>query len=91
MSKPSSPRYLALDVLRGMTVCFMIIVNTPGSGAESFSPLNHARWHGFTPTDLVFPSFLFVVGNAMAFAMGRTLVMPPSQTMYLLEKVGTSF
>jgi len=49
-------RFLALDVLRGMTVCFMIIVNTPGSGATSYAPLNHASWHGFTPTDLVFPT-----------------------------------
>ncbi|WP_374164527.1 heparan-alpha-glucosaminide N-acetyltransferase domain-containing protein [Arcticibacter sp. MXS-1] len=62
-------RFLALDVFRGMTVCFMIIVNTPGSGATPFSPLLHADWHGFTPTDLVFPSFLFAVGNALSFSM----------------------
>jgi predicted acyltransferase len=61
-------RYLALDVFRGMTICFMIIVNSPG-GNISYGPLLHAGWHGFTPTDLVFPSFLFAVGNAMAFAM----------------------
>src|SRR3954463_1285198 len=54
-----------------MTICFMIIVNTPGSGAAPFSPLEHAAWHGFTPTDLVFPSFLFAVGNAMSFSMKR--------------------
>jgi predicted acyltransferase len=64
-------RFLALDVLRGMTVCFMIIVNTPGSGATSYAPLNHAAWHGFTPTDLVFPTFMFVVGNALSFAIGK--------------------
>ena len=64
----SSQRYLALDVFRGMTICFMIIVNTPG-GPVSFSPLEHAKWSGFTPTDLVFPSFLFAVGNAMSFVM----------------------
>jgi Uncharacterized conserved protein len=64
-------RFLSLDVFRGMTVCFMIIVNTGGSGAEPFAPLEHARWHGFTPTDLVFPSFLFVVGNAMSFSMDK--------------------
>lgn len=64
-------RFLSLDVFRGITVCFMIIVNTPGSGSRSFGPLNHASWHGFTPTDLVFPSFLFVVGNAMSFAMQK--------------------
>lgn len=63
-------RYLALDVFRGMTICFMIIVNSPG-GSLSYGPLNHADWHGFTPTDLVFPSFLFAVGNAMAFVMYR--------------------
>jgi predicted acyltransferase len=49
----------------------MIIVNTPGSGATPFAPLLHAHWHGFTPTDLVFPSFLFVVGNAMSFAIKK--------------------
>ncbi|WP_419700189.1 acyltransferase family protein [Mucilaginibacter sp. NFX135] len=67
----SSTRFLSLDVFRGMTICFMIIVNTPGSGAAPFSPLEHAAWHGFTPTDLVFPSFLFAVGNAMSFSMKR--------------------
>src|SRR5215203_6514424 len=69
--QPASQRFLSLDVFRGMTICFMIIVNTPGSGATPFAPLEHASWHGFTPTDLVFPSFLFAVGNAMAFSMGR--------------------
>jgi predicted acyltransferase len=64
-------RYLALDVFRGMTVCFMIIVNTPGDWGHIYGPLQHAKWHGFTPTDLVFPSFLFAVGNAMAFAMHK--------------------
>ncbi len=69
--KVQSPRFLSLDVFRGMTICFMIIVNTPGSGAEPFSPLRHAGWHGFTPTDLVFPSFLFAVGNAMSFSLDK--------------------
>ena len=64
-------RFTALDVFRGMTVCFMIIVNTPGNGATSYAPLNHANWHGFTPTDLVFPSFMFAVGNAMSFVMKK--------------------
>ena len=67
----SASRFLALDVFRGLTVCFMIIVNTPGDGATAFAPLLHANWHGFTPTDLVFPSFLFAVGNAMSFSMER--------------------
>ena len=63
-------RFLALDVFRGMTICFMIIVNTSGS-KFTYSPLEHAHWHGFTPTDLVFPSFLFAVGNAMSFVMNK--------------------
>src|ERR1700761_1918830 len=64
------PRFLSLDVFRGMTICFMIIVNNPGSDIF-FWPLEHAKWHGFTPTDLVFPSFLFAVGNAMSFTMKK--------------------
>ncbi|MGF2413125.1 acyltransferase family protein [Ferruginibacter sp.] len=67
----TAQRFTALDVFRGMTICFMIIVNTPGNGATTFSPLLHASWHGFTPTDLVFPSFLFAVGNAMSFVMPK--------------------
>ena len=67
----SQVRYLALDAFRGMTICFMIIVNCPGSWEYVYSPLLHADWHGFTPTDLVFPSFLFAVGNAMAFVMHK--------------------
>src|SRR5580658_3681730 len=64
-------RFLSLDVFRGMTIVFMIIVNNAGSGAAPFAPLEHAKWFGFTPTDLVFPSFLFAVGNAMAFSMKK--------------------
>jgi predicted acyltransferase len=64
----TSERFTALDVFRGMTICFMIIVNAPGSGADVWTPLDHAAWFGFTPTDLVFPSFLFAVGNALSFS-----------------------
>src|SRR5687767_13676827 len=64
-------RFLALDVFRGMTICFMIIVNTSPDGDFTYAPLMHAQWHGFTPTDLVFPSFLFAVGNAMSFVMPK--------------------
>jgi len=74
----SHARYLALDVFRGMTICFMIIVNSAGSWEFSYSPLLHADWHGFTPTDLVFPSFLFAVGNAMAFVMHKYENQPGS-------------
>ena len=64
-------RYYSLDVFRGATVAFMIMVNNPGSWSYAFAPLKHAKWHGCTPTDLVFPFFLFAVGNAMAFVMPR--------------------
>ncbi|RYZ62574.1 MAG: DUF1624 domain-containing protein [Chitinophagaceae bacterium] len=64
-------RYYSLDVFRGATVCLMILVNNPGSWSHIYAPLAHAPWHGLTPTDLVFPFFLFAVGNAMAFVMPR--------------------
>lgn len=66
-----SQRYYSLDVFRGVTVALMILVNNPGTWSYMFSPLKHAPWHGVTPTDLVFPFFLFAVGNAMAFVMPR--------------------
>ncbi len=64
-------RYYSLDVFRGATVALMILVNNPGSWGHIYGPLKHAPWHGITPTDLVFPFFLFAVGNAMAFVMPR--------------------
>jgi len=78
---PIAQRFLALDIFRGMTVCFMIIVNTPGNGATTYSSLHHAPWHGFTPTDLVFPSFMFAVGNAMSFVMPKWVNLPQSQVL----------
>jgi len=70
-TKPTMQRFKALDVFRGMTICLMIIVNTPGTWSAVYAPFLHAPWHGFTPTDLVFPSFLFAVGNAFAFVKSR--------------------
>jgi len=64
-------RFLSLDVFRGATVALMILVNNPGSWAHIYPPLKHAPWHGCTPTDLVFPFFLFAVGNAMAFVVPK--------------------
>ena len=71
MNTIKSQRYIALDVLRGMTVAGMILVNNPGSWSHIFAPLEHAKWAGCTPTDLVFPFFLFVVGAAMAFSFAK--------------------
>ena len=64
-------RFYSLDVFRGATVAFMILVNNAGNWDFIYTPLEHAAWHGITPTDLVFPFFLFAVGNAMAFVMPR--------------------
>jgi len=72
-----SARLMSLDVFRGMTVVFMIIVNTPGTWSHVFPPLRHAAWHGCTPTDLVFPSFLFISGVAMWYSSeSSTLSFP---------------
>ncbi|WP_086477332.1 acyltransferase family protein [Arenibacter amylolyticus] len=71
MEKTLTKRYYALDILRGMTIALMIMVNNPGSWSSIYPPLKHAAWHGFTPTDWVFPSFLFVVGTAMSFSMRK--------------------
>lgn len=64
-------RYYSLDVFRGATVALMILVNNPGSWSYIYPPFEHASWHGCTPTDMVFPFFLFAVGNAMAFVIPR--------------------
>ena len=64
-------RYIALDVFRGLTIALMILVNTPGNWSYIYAPLRHAKWHGLTPTDLVFPFFLFIIGTAMVFSFSR--------------------
>ena len=79
-------RFLALDVFRGLTICFMIIVNTPGDGGATFSLLLHAEWNGFTPTDLVFPSFLFAVGNALSFVMPKWQSKTNQEVFLLVTK-----
>jgi len=69
--KKSSGRLISLDIFRGLTIAFMIIVNTPGSWQYVYAPLRHAKWHGCTPTDLVFPFFLFIVGVSMWFSLKK--------------------
>jgi predicted acyltransferase len=64
-------RLIALDVLRGLTIALMIMVNTPGSWSYVYPPLLHAKWHGCTPTDLVFPFFLFIVGVSMFYSFKK--------------------
>lgn len=64
-------RILSIDVLRGLTIFLMIVVNTPGSWNYVYAPLRHSAWNGCTPTDLVFPSFLFVVGLSMSISFRK--------------------
>ena len=74
------PRFKSLDVFRGLTVCLMIVVNTSGAGADPFPLLSHAKWFGLTIADLVFPAFLFAVGNAMSFGDPKS---PPARDYFL--------
>lgn len=67
----NSNRLVSLDVFRGIAIASMILVNNPGSWDHIYPPLEHAEWHGCTPTDLVFPFFLFIVGVAMPFSFAK--------------------
>ena len=67
-SAPSGARLASLDAFRGMTIAAMILVNNSGDGAHTYWPLQHAKWNGWTPTDLIFPFFLFIVGVSMVFS-----------------------
>jgi predicted acyltransferase len=69
LARPVSQRVLSVDVLRGVTIAFMILVNDPGDWAHVYPQLDHAEWNGFTATDLVFPNFLFLVGVSIALSV----------------------
>jgi predicted acyltransferase len=96
-------RLLSVDVLRGLTIAFMILVNNNGNEAAAYWPLKHAAWSGFTPTDLVFPTFLFLVGISTVFSTASRLaqgatrqslflhVLRRSVILYLLGLVVNSF
>jgi len=72
-------RYLALDAFRGITIALMILVNMPGTWSHVYAPLLHADWHGVTPTDLVFPFFLFIIGSAMFFSFKKNEFLSSSE------------
>ena len=63
-SAAGAKRLLSLDAFRGATMALMVLVNNPGDGRHVYAPLEHAEWNGWTPTDVVFPSFLWIVGVA---------------------------
>ena len=78
-------RLVALDAFRGLTMAFMILVNCPGDGRHTYWPLEHAQWNGWTPTDVVFPSFVWIVGVAMTLSLGRRLERGDSKRTLLLQ------
>ncbi len=73
-------RILSVDIFRGMTIALMILVNTPGTWNSIYAPFRHASWHGCTPTDLVFPFFLFIVGTSIVLAYPKK---PKTKQVYL--------
>ncbi|NRF41683.1 acyltransferase family protein [Pedobacter foliorum] len=78
-------RLLSLDFFRGATVAAMILVNNPGDWGNIYAPLEHAEWNGCTPTDLVFPFFLFIVGVSIAYAMGSKRTDPTTHSKTILK------
>src|SRR5512140_243630 len=72
-ARPAAGRLLSLDIFRGITIAGMLLVNNPGTWSSIYAPLRHAEWNGWTPTDLIFPFFLFIVGVSSVYAFaGRT-------------------
>ncbi len=70
---PGGHRLLSLDAFRGLTIAAMILVNNPGDWGNIYPPLEHAAWNGWTPTDLIFPFFIFIMGAAIPYALGRRM------------------
>ncbi len=80
-------RLTSVDALRGLTIAFMILVNDPGDWGHVYPPLDHAAWNGFTPTDLVFPTFLFLAGCAIVFSIRSRLARGIPRRRIALEIV----
>ncbi len=81
---------MSLDAFRGLTIAGMILVNNPGSWSHVYTPLGHAHWHGWTPTDLIFPFFLFIVGVSMVFSFDRRLERGDARGTLILQVVRRS-
>lgn len=84
--KVSSGRLLSLDILRGITIAGMILVNNPGSWTSIYAPLRHAEWNGLTPTDLVFPFFMFIMGISMYFSLRKSQFRPSGHLMWKIVR-----
>jgi len=90
MTEPNK-RLFSLDFFRGLTVAAMILVNNPGSWGHIYPPLEHAEWNGCTPTDLIFPFFLWIVGVSIAFAMGSGKADPSLHRKIIIKAVKRGF
>src|SRR5271163_1562900 len=83
-------RIVSLDVLRGLTIGFMIMVNNNGDGNLAYWAMKHAAWNGFTPTDLVFPTFLFLVGISTVFSSASRIAQGATRQSLFLHVVRRS-
>lgn len=83
-------RLISLDVFRGLTIAGMILVNNPGTWSTIYPALEHAKWHGVTPTDLIFPFFLFIVGVAITLSLTKRKQRGDDQTKLILQVVRRS-
>src|SRR5271157_2486922 len=84
-TKTRPGRMISLDVLRGLDIGFMILVNNNADGQRAYWALKHAAWNGFTPTDLVFPTFLFLVGISTVFSTESRLARGESKQSIFLH------
>lgn len=79
-------RLLSLDILRGITIAGMIMVNNPGSWSHVYAPLKHAQWHGLTPTDLVFPFFMFIMGVSTFMSLRKFNFEPSKEAIWKIVR-----
>src|SRR5687767_1997935 len=86
-------RLVSLDVFRGMTIAGMVLVNNPGTWSAIYGPLKHAEWHGITPTDYIFPFFLFIVGVAIPIALKNRMRNGVTRSLYwkILQRAALIF
>src|SRR5438105_10115366 len=84
MNLERKPRLLSLDIFRGMTIAGMILVNSPGN-ETAYAPLDHAAWNGLTPTDLVFPFFVFILGVSLVYSFSNRLGRGESKRALLIQ------
>ncbi|MCE1190048.1 MAG: DUF5009 domain-containing protein [Ignavibacteria bacterium] len=91
MSSKLENRILSLDIFRGLTIAAMILVNNPGTWATIYPPLEHAKWNGCTPTDLIFPFFLFIVGVAITISLTKRKERGDNQNQLILQIIRRGF